>query len=86
MHQAQAACPDHNSRGSVLQVVEVNQRNTGRDPFPLLLHRCQLPKTPNVPTVGEAVRSIIALHVAAHELTTVTRMLHPACRHSMPVM
>lgn len=33
-------------------MAELHRRNTGRDPFPLLLSRRQLPKTPNVPPVG----------------------------------
>lgn len=40
-------------RDDTVEVVEVHRRNTGRDPFPLLLSRCRLPKTPNVPPVGE---------------------------------
>lgn len=39
-------------RDDTIQVIEMHRRNTGRDPFPLLLSRGKLPKTPNVPPVG----------------------------------
>lgn len=36
-------------------MVEIRRPNDGRDPFPILLKRCKLPKTPNVPPVGEGL-------------------------------
>ena len=36
-----------------IEIVEVRRDNTGRDPFPLLLSRRQLPQEPNVPPIGE---------------------------------
>lgn len=36
-----------------VEMVEIRRPNDGRDPFPILLKRCKLPKTPNVPPVGE---------------------------------
>lgn len=38
-------------RDDTVEVAE-HHDGRGRDPFPLLLRRCQLPKTPNVPPVG----------------------------------
>ncbi len=35
-----------------IEIVEVRKENSGRDPFPLLLSRRQLPQDPNVPPVG----------------------------------
>ncbi|KAJ9530533.1 hypothetical protein QJQ45_012548 [Haematococcus lacustris] len=34
---------------NTVEVAEMHRRNTGRDPFPLLLSRCKLPKAPNIP-------------------------------------
>lgn len=36
-----------------LEIIEVHRRNSGRDPFPILLSRRKLPKSPSVPPVGE---------------------------------
>ena len=35
--------------------VQVHRHNTGRDSFPLLLSRRQLPQEPSIPPVGEFV-------------------------------
>jgi hypothetical protein len=43
------------NRNDTVEVAEHHGGNTGRDPFPLLLRRCQLPRTPNVPPVGTYV-------------------------------
>eukprot|EP00798_Chlamydomonas_sp_ICE-L_P014430 gene14430-20436_t len=39
-------------KDNTIEVAEVINRNSGRDPFPLMLRRCKLPKTPNVPPIG----------------------------------
>jgi hypothetical protein len=45
-------------RDGTVEVVEVHLRNAGRDPFPLLLSRRRLPKTPSVPPVGAPVERL----------------------------
>lgn len=48
-------------RDDTVEVAESHMRNTGRDPFPLLLSRCKLPRTPNVPPVGACTLLACAL-------------------------
>ncbi|KAF5836975.1 hypothetical protein DUNSADRAFT_4997 [Dunaliella salina] len=52
-------------KDDTLEVAEHHRANTGRDPFPLLLRRCQLPKSPNVPPVGHLRHGQLHTHLHA---------------------